>query len=63
MSNATRFDLSREEIIARYRQRIQKGDRTKLSKHELEQLALHFVERLKLLNSPDDIKALCKAEI
>jgi transposase-like protein len=25
MSNATRFDLSREEIIARYRQRIQKG--------------------------------------
>jgi hypothetical protein len=63
MSNATRFDLSREEIIARYRQRIQKGDRTKLSKHELEQLALHFVDRLKLLNSPDEIEALCQAEI
>jgi hypothetical protein len=63
MSNATRFDLSREEIIARYRQRIQKGNRTKLSKHELEQLALHFVERLKSLNSPDEIKALCEAEI
>jgi len=63
MSNATRFDLSREEIIARYRQRIQKGDRTKLSKHELEQLVLHFIDRLKLLNSPDEIKALCTAEI
>lgn len=63
MSNATRFDLSREEIIARYRQRIQTGDRTKLSKYELEQLALHFVERLKSLNSPDEIKALCEAEI
>jgi len=46
MSNATQFDLSREEIIARYRQRIEKGDRTKLSKQELEQLALHFVDRL-----------------
>ncbi|WP_228055369.1 telomere resolvase [Gloeocapsopsis crepidinum] len=63
MSNATRFDLSREEIIARYRQRIHKGDRTKLSKHELEQLALHFVDHLKLLNSPNEIKALCTAEI
>ncbi|OWY65323.1 hypothetical protein B7486_42480 [cyanobacterium TDX16] len=63
MSNATQFDLNREEILARYRQRIQKGDRTKLSKHELEQLALHFVERLKSLNSPDEIKALCEAEI
>lgn len=63
MSNATRFDLSREEILARYRQRIQKGDRTKLSKHELEQLALHFVDRLKSLNSTDEIKALCEAEI
>lgn len=63
MSNVTQFDLSREEIIARYRQRIQQGDRTKLSKHELEQLALHFVNRLKLLNSPDEIKALCNAEI
>ncbi len=49
MSNAPQFDLSREEIIARYRQRIEKGDRTKLSKQELEQLALHFVDRLKLL--------------
>ena len=63
MSNATRFDLSREEILARYRQRIQKGDRTKLTKYELEQLALHFVDRLQSLNSPDEIKALCEAEI
>ena len=63
MSNATRFDLSREEIIARYRQRIQKGDRTKLTKYELEQLALHFVELLKSLNSTDEIQALCEAEI
>lgn len=63
MSNATRFDLSRKEIITQYRQRIQKGNRTKLSKHELEQLALHFVDRLKSLNSTDEIKALCEAEI
>ncbi len=28
MSNATRFDLTREEIIERYRQRIARGDRT-----------------------------------
>jgi len=63
MSNVTQLDLSREEIIAQYRQRIQKGDRTKLSKHELEQLALHFVDRLKSLNSPAQIKALCEAEI
>ncbi|URD48445.1 telomere resolvase [Chroococcidiopsis sp. CCNUC1] len=63
MSNATRFDLSREEIIARYRQRIAKGDRTKLTKYELEQLALHFVERLKTLNSQAEIQALCEAEI
>lgn len=63
MSNATRFDLSREEILARYRQRIQKGDRTKLTKYELEQLALHFVERLKSLNSQAEIQALCEAEI
>jgi hypothetical protein len=63
MSNAAQLDLSREEIIARYRQRIQTGARTKLSKHELEQLALHFVDRLKSLNSPVEIKALCEAEI
>lgn len=63
MSNVTRSDLSREEILARYRQRIQKGDRTKLSKYELEQLALHFVERLKSLNSQAEIQALCEAEI
>lgn len=63
MSNATQFDLSREEIIARYRQRIEKGDRTKLSKQELEQLALNFVDRLRLLNSQADIRALCEAEI
>jgi FtsZ-binding cell division protein ZapB len=63
MSKVTQLDLSREEIIAQYHQRIQKGDRTKLSKHELEQLALHFVDRLKSLNSPAQIKALCEAEI
>jgi len=63
MSNAAQLDLSREEILARYHNRIQKGDRTKLTKYELEQLALHFVERLKSLNSPHEIKALCEAEI
>lgn len=45
MNNATRFDLTREEIIERYRQRIEQGDRTKLPKDELGQLALHFVDR------------------
>lgn len=63
MSNATRFDLTREEIIERYRQRIARGDRTKLLKDELGQLALHFVDRLQQLTSKGDIQTLCQAEI
>lgn len=63
MSNATRFDLTREEIIERYRQRIVRGDRTKLPKDELGQLALHFVDRLRQLTSEDDIRHLCHTEI
>ncbi len=63
MSNAARFDLTREEIIDRYRQRIQRGDRTKLPKDELGQLALHFVDRLRQLTSEDDIRLLCQTEL
>ncbi|WP_013335026.1 protelomerase family protein [Gloeothece verrucosa] len=57
------YDLTREEIIARYRSRIVASKRSKLSKGELEQLILHFIEGLKTLCEPSVIKLLCDAEI
>jgi hypothetical protein len=56
-------DLTREEIIARYRDRIAAGKRSKLGKTELEQLILHFIDRLKNLDEASAIKRLCEAEI
>ena len=56
-------DLTREEIIARFRDRINAGKRSKLGKTELEQLILHFIERLKNLDEASAIKTLCDAEI
>ncbi|MEO1148681.1 MAG: protelomerase family protein [Cyanobacteria bacterium J06638_22] len=57
------FDHSREELIERFRQRIQRGDRTRLYKTERAELALHFVDRLQHCQSEADAKALCQAEM
>ena len=53
----------REEIIARYRDRITTGERTKLSLLESDRLIETFVEQLQGLTTQDEIKALCEAEI
>ncbi len=63
MSLATQFDLTRDELTDRFHYRIEQGQRTKLSKDELGQLALHFVDRLKQLNTEADIQALAQAEM
>lgn len=63
MTLATRFDLTREEIINSYRQRIQQGQRTKLTRDERENLALLLLDQLKQANSEDEIKSLCEKEI
>ena len=56
-------DLTRDEIIARYRDRIALGKRSKLGKTDLEQLILHFIERLKTVAGQAEIQALCDTEI
>ncbi len=68
MTLSTRHDLTRNQIIERFRQRINVGDRTKLSRDELGQLALHFLDRLIQLNqqgqdSETAIAQLASAEI
>lgn len=56
-------DLTRDEIISRFRDRIAQGKRTKLTKDELGQLILHFIDRLQLIKSAALIQQLCAAEI
>jgi hypothetical protein len=56
-------DVSREEIVSRYRERIREGKRGKLGKTELEQLILHLIESLKTLAGQAQIKAICDGEI
>jgi Telomere resolvase len=56
-------DISREEIIARFRDRIAKGERTKLSKQERAELALHFVDRLAKCDTEEAAIALCRSEM
>ncbi len=61
---ANSFDLaSRSVIIQDYRQRIKQGDRSKLSKTELETLITDFISQLAALKSKVRIVALCQAEI
>jgi Telomere resolvase len=62
-SIAYSHDTPREEIIARFRDRIAKGERTKLSKQERAELTLHFVDRLAQCDTEDDAIALCRAEM
>lgn len=56
-------DTTREELIARFRDRIAQGERTKLTKQERSELALHFVDRIAQCNTEEESIALCKAEI
>jgi len=56
-------DLTRDEIIARYRDRIALGKRSKLGKTDLEQLILHFIKHLKTVAGQAEIQALCDTEI
>lgn len=56
-------DTAREELITRFRDRIALGERTKLSKQERAELALHFVDRLAQCKTEEEAIALCKAEI
>jgi hypothetical protein len=56
-------DMTREELIARFRDRIAQGERTKLTKQERSELALHFCDRLAQCETEEDAIALCKAEI
>lgn len=56
-------DSTREELIARFRNRITQGERTKLTKQERSELALHFVDLLAQCSTEEESIALCKAEI
>jgi len=67
MSLATQFDQTREEITERYHQRIELGDRTKLTRDERETLTVLLLDQLIALNqrgedTRDRIQALCEAE-
>ncbi len=55
--------LSRNTIIEFFRDRIQQGERLRLSKDELDRLIEGFIERLRGANTEKKIKALCEAEI
>ncbi len=55
--------LSRNAIIDSFRDRIQQGERLRLSKDELDRLIAGFIERLRGANTEKKIKALCEAEI
>ena len=62
-SLSRRFDTTREEIIARFRDRITQGKRSKLSKLELEELIDIFLSTLTSTNDPELIQQLCEAEM
>ncbi len=56
-------DLTRDEVIARYRDRLAADKRVKLYKTELEQLIQDFLTRLEALEDEQVIRELCQAEI
>jgi hypothetical protein len=55
--------MNRAQILAQYRQRIQKGERIKLTTSERAALVQDFVARLRFLNTPQAIQQLCQDEI
>jgi Telomere resolvase len=57
------MDSLRPSIIQGFRNRIQNGERLRLSKEELEALIEEFIEILREANAREEIEALCEAEI
>ncbi len=55
--------LSRQLIIDRYRQRIVAGDRTRLTKTDLAELIVEFIDRLAITKNKAKIQEICTAEI
>jgi hypothetical protein len=62
-SLSKQFDIIREAIIANFRDRIQAGKRSRLTKQELEELIDIFITRLQSLDDADLIERLCDREI
>jgi len=67
MSTATRFDLTREEIVTRFRQRITQADRTRMTREERELLTLLLKDQCISLHQQgedtyDRLQDLCAAE-
>ncbi len=65
--STTRFDLTREEIVTRFRQRITKADRTRMTREEREVLTLLLRDQLISLNQRGEdtyerLQQLCEAE-
>jgi hypothetical protein len=56
-------DLTRDELVARYRSRIAEQRRNKLGTSERELLIHFFIDRLKSLDDPAAIEVLCSSEI
>ncbi len=54
---------TREELVNRFRDRIAHGERTKLTRQERSELALHFVDRLAQCDTEEEAIALCNDEI
>jgi hypothetical protein len=55
--------LSRQIIIDRYRQRVAAGERTRLTKTDLAELIVEFIDQLAILKNKAKIQAICAAEI
>jgi Telomere resolvase len=54
---------SRQLIIDQYRQRIAASERTRLTKTDLAELIVEFIDQLAILKSKSKIQAVCAAEI
>jgi Telomere resolvase len=55
--------LSRQLIIDQYRQRIAASERTRLTKTDLAELIIEFIDRLAITKTKAKIQELCTAEI
>jgi Telomere resolvase len=55
--------LSRQIIIDRYRQRVAASERTRLTKTDLAELIVEFIDQLAILKNKAKIQAACTAEI
>jgi hypothetical protein len=62
-SLSRQFDITREEIVGRFRERIARSQRTKLEGQELEELIDIFITRLTSLVEEESIKQICQCEI